>query len=525
MGTLTPAPASQGSDGVYYTGNQEGDIYSLGDRIYACVIEKPMAPGEVRVVVSWDAPQRIQVGPIGDFEEPFVDPQLDPIAIFVPSEANGFTDQIGGMPARLVTRDRSAIPGADEVRAWVVAAPESPGSLWFVVAAIRGPDLEARRADMDAMARSLAFNSLPPALEEADRDAALAKAIDGLDRETRRSGSRIYACFPRTPGSATVTITEGRDGPLREPAEVTCTTTVEATALRQWRATLVVDWPETDGVPAGRWGSGLLFDASGQASVQGTLFPDAWEVAFPGSWSAAPPAGPLPELPPGTLVRVVGTSLQAGILNQPLEPGGPSDTGNFIDGAPGALLTVVDGPVADDGLDWYRFDNGHELGWAVPSADGRPLVEVVIEPACPATDPPSVEDVVYLPLPLRRLCYGDQELMFGPAQYARREEVSGDPPPGEPAWLATDPPFWALFGSGGATGVDAGMPAVLAPGVEMPGPRDWITVRGHFNDPAAATCSVTYPEGWTAENPPPEVQHRRCAERFVITSIEPADAP
>ncbi len=41
----------------------------------AC-IEKPMAPGEVRVVVSRYAPQRIQVGPIGDFEEPFVDPSV-----------------------------------------------------------------------------------------------------------------------------------------------------------------------------------------------------------------------------------------------------------------------------------------------------------------------------------------------------------------------------------------------------------------------------------------------------------------
>jgi hypothetical protein len=375
------------------------------------------------------------------------------------------------------------------------------------------------------MARSVVFTSLPPALAAADRDVALAKVIDALDRETRRSSaSRIYACFPRTPGSATATITEGRDGPLREPAEVTCTTTVEATAVRQWRATFVVDWPATDGVPAGRWGSQVLFDASGQASMQGLLFLDGWEVVFPGTWSERLPAGPVPDLEPGTLVRVVGTSLQAGVIDKPLEHGGPSD-GSFIDGMPGSLFRVVEGPVADDGLDWYRLDSGQELGWAVPWADGRPLVEVV-EPPCPTADPPTVEDVVYLSPLVRRVCFGDRELAFGPSQYAQREDVGGDEPVGEPAWLAHPVPYWALFGNGGTKGIDAGLPAVLAPGVERPAARDWITVRGHFNDPASTTCSWGYPDsGGPRETTPPEVQHRRCAETFVITSIEPADAP
>ena len=145
-----------------------------------------MAPGEVRVVVSQSAPQRIQVGPFGDFEESFLDPSFDAGALFVPGEDNGFTDEVGGMPARLVTRDHSAMPGADEVRAWIVATPDAPGSLWYVVAALKGPDLESGRADADAMARSLAFSSLPPALTPAGRDEALARAIDSRDREYRQ---------------------------------------------------------------------------------------------------------------------------------------------------------------------------------------------------------------------------------------------------------------------------------------------------------------------------------------------------
>ena len=82
-----------------------------------------------------------------------------------------------------------------------------------------------------------------------------------------------------------------------------------------------------------------------------------------------------------------------------------------------------------------------------------------------------------------------------------------------------------LSGSGGTNGIDAGLRVALAPGVVAPAPGSWVTVRGHYDDPAAATCSWTYPEGSGVPAEPPEVQHRRCAERFVITSIEQADAP
>jgi hypothetical protein len=257
--------------------------------------------------------------------------------------------------------------------------------------------------------------------------------------------------------------------------------------------------------------------------MQGRLYPEEEEAGFPGAFTQPLPAGPLPELEPGTLVRVVGTWMQAGVIDKPLEPGGPSDA-TFIDAMPGALFTVVDGPVEDDGLTWYRLDGGSELGWAAPWADGHPLIEVA-EPVCPTAEAPTVEDVVYLSSLVRRLCYGERQLTFGPSQYARREEVGGDEVAGEPAWLATPMPFWALFGSGGAKGIDAGLPAVLAPGLAKPAPGAWITARGHFNDPAAATCTWTYPAEWSVEAMPPEVQHRRCAEHFVITSIEPADAP
>ena len=132
----------------------------------------------------------------------------------------------------------------------------------------------------------------------------------------------------------------------------------------------------------------------------------------------------------------------------------------------------------------------------------------------PARAAPTVEDVAYLSPVVRHLCYDDGELTFGPSQYARRVDVEGDVPRHEPPWLATDIPFYAVFGAGGASGIDAGLPAVLAPGVEAPEPDAWVTVRGHFNDPASSSCHWTYAPGWDMEQLPPDAQVRRCQETF-----------
>lgn len=527
VGTLAPEPASLAADGVYYAEDQLGKIYSLGDRIYACMIQRPMRPGEIRIVLTQNTPQRVQVGAIGDFEEAFFSLQSQgDKTTEVPGPATGFTETIAGMPALLSVRDHSVIPGADEVRTWVISGPDWMGSMWHVQAVIAGPDLPGLREQADTVARSFAYLDPPPPLEEAGRDAALAAIIDDFDRQMRRyPGSRLAACFPRAPGEVAATVAEGPDGPLGRPVEVTCTTTVEPTAVRLWRATIAVSWPARDGAPAGRWGWELQFQADGTGGSQGQLFQEQDKVAFPGAWNTPLPPGPLPALAPGTLVRAAGPDIQMGMYNHELTPGGPSDSQSQIGVRPGQLMVAVKGPVTDDGLDFYLFDDGVSLGWAVPTADGRPLVEVVSELSCPTAAEPMVEDLAYLSPLVRRLCYGDRELAFGPAQFSTREDVTGDPTMGEPAWLALALPTSALFGSGGASGVDAGLPALLAPGVRRPAPGDWITVRGHFNDPAATTCTFSYPEEWQLEQAPPDMQHRRCAEHFVITSIEPTEAP
>ena len=51
----------------------KASIPYLEDRIYACLIEQPLEPGEIRIVVSRDRPQAIGVGPIGDFAGDWLD--------------------------------------------------------------------------------------------------------------------------------------------------------------------------------------------------------------------------------------------------------------------------------------------------------------------------------------------------------------------------------------------------------------------------------------------------------------------
>jgi hypothetical protein len=67
-------------------------------------------------------------------------------------------------------------------------------------------------------------------------DAGLARALDDMDREFRRDPrSRLFGCFPRTPGEVTTPIADGPNGPLREPVEVTCRTTIDAATFTSIR--------------------------------------------------------------------------------------------------------------------------------------------------------------------------------------------------------------------------------------------------------------------------------------------------
>lgn len=508
------------------------------ERTLACVVGKPMAPGEIRLVLSQGIPQLVGIGPIESY---------DPAdwggmvlsggyvgAFLLPSEAEGWTHQIDGMPAKLVVEPGLMSIGADETRTWAVAQPGRLDAPWLIRATMRGPDLDVLRDQADAVAQSLRFDSKPPALVADRRDAALASVIDEMDRQQRLyPGSRLYGCFPRSPGERAATLHDGPGGPLLDPVDVTCRTTVEETPLRLWHGRVAVSWPAGDDYAAGEWGMEFFFGADGPAAAQGQ-FPTNIDVTFPGTGGELP--RPVTEplvIPLGSLVQLLAPGVdQAGPAYQSLYQN-PNATigGNFIsDGQAGRRFLVVDGPVANEGTDWYLVDMAQgafypsAFGWLPATDDGRPLLRVV-EPSCPAGEV-TVEDLLAL-IPGERLhCFGNSEMTLDPvmASLAGEDQVQSGVD-GTPAWLARDT-RWRLFGAGGPEGVDGALPVAIAPTVGDTLPANgWLSVRGHFDDAAAATCTRSYPDEWGVPDEAPAIESLRCRHLFVVTSLERRDAP
>lgn len=200
---------------------------------------------------------------------------------------------------------------------------------------------------------------------------------------------------------------------------------------------------------------------------------------------------------------------------------------------PPMLLYVVDGPVPEHGYDWYLvkpfhadyLPHGDELvigpliGWVASSSREG---EAWIEPTSIECPTPDLDGIRPLSAFARLACFGHQELELS-------GEFSGcfvaDPATIAPAWLNHTgcllvPPGYrdgaVLPDPGGLImrmDGEAGMPYGT--------PRALIVVTGHFDDPAAASCSSI--SGASTDDPlPPELVVLQCRTQFVVTSVSPA---
>jgi hypothetical protein len=437
--------------------------------------------------------------------------------------ATGWTDTVDGSPALLEIRTGAQVdaPGVDEVRTWTVLVPGRLGSVVRLRADLAGPDLEAERAAVERIVASLRFDHRPPPIDLATRDAAITTALNNRDRDARENNlSEFYGCFPRKAGSRDVAIVDGPASPLPAAVPVTCTTAVAATEFSLWRITLTVTWEAGDGYPAGEWAEALYANGNGTSDAEQLLVGD-WE-GLPHARVAPPPLldGPL-AIPPGSIVEI-------------LPPGALITESPAADASTGAgplfrqHLYVVSGPEMHDGVEWYlvQYSTSRSappgLGWIPGTAEGRPLLALV-EPACP-TGGPGVADLLRLTPAERLACFGGSELTLGPVMLRKTDPML--PPDGTPLWLAGDT-AWQLFGSDGPDGAQGALRVHPAEGLGSIPTDTWLTVRGHFDDPASATCERSLTgTGWggPAEDLP-EVQVLRCRESFVITSFERTSAP
>ena len=178
-------------------------IYTLEDRIYACLLEQPLEPGEVRLVVSRDQPQAIGVGPIGDFAGYAGWPQPRDRRPGPRQRRDRLhRDRSGRCPRSSSCATGPWCPAPSELRTWVVAIPRSADLLWWVQAVMRGPDLPSleRPRSMRSFGRCASTTSRPRLTRRSRR--RVGTAIDSVDRSMRQyPGRRFLDCMPRTPGT------------------------------------------------------------------------------------------------------------------------------------------------------------------------------------------------------------------------------------------------------------------------------------------------------------------------------------
>lgn len=450
-----------------------------------------------------------------------------------PTPEAGWTETVAGRPARLTVAAGAATDGEPaETRTWDILVPGSIDEIIRIRADIAGPDIAAGRATVQSIIDSVEFATTPPPLADTNPNETLRAVLDYLDRTTRPSHSDFYGCFPRDSGSVAGTISGDPTGPLGGSLDVTCSSSVTASAAGVWRIVLEVSWEATDeyegdsirtelfatgvtregGFP--EYSGGYMTALSGRPMAP--IGPMAW---FPTGQTQLPEpqAGPL-NLPPGSLVEMLPPGEQPGP-----EPGMVDDS--IYAGIVGTHLYVVDGPEVIDGEEWYRVQGGTtEFGWVRGTRDGRPqLALAALE--CPAGDI-SVGDVTWL-IPYERLaCFADAQLTFENAVLQRSEQgevmcsdESGNVLPcsgGHPDWLTTFS-VWNLYGPGGPTGPDPPLEVWLHPSVAGTTAGTGLRIVGQFDHPEAAGC--TWPgdgsAGLVLEDEVEAVL--LCRERFVIT--------
>jgi len=253
--------------------------------------------------------------------------------------------------------------------------------------------------------------------------------------------------------------------------------------------------------------------ASASASAQATASSSASESA------PAPTASPTPES--GSSVRDTIWRVVVADLVVRTEPG-VSDASTIL---PARLtdddrVLVVDGPRAADGYGWYqvlpiRPDGLRErpFGWvAAASREGEPWL-VIEDLSCP--DSSDLDGLMRLAPEERLACYGGQTIRFRGEQ-GGCGVADGLPVSFEPRWLRGE--------SGCGFGLEPGYISLMLrfpPGVANEfGLTPSVDVIGHFDDPAAATCTGTanYPE---VTAPTKAEAVALCRTEFVVESLTP----
>ena len=152
---------------------------------------------------------------------------------------------VGGLPGYRVVPSPAPddTTEAETIVTVTAAMPGSVDNFYTITAAIRGPDLDPLRAQVEAMITSLSYDSpvVPLASGPSAATTAATTALAALGKD-----SPAWACFTPS-GSHQMVVGSLPMGPkLAHPQLATCTTKIEATQLQLWRMTLTMRLSEPD---------------------------------------------------------------------------------------------------------------------------------------------------------------------------------------------------------------------------------------------------------------------------------------
>jgi hypothetical protein len=210
------------------TAPSTGGCTSTGPNSNTCGPDFHLAPGTVSVAVYW------QDGPM----------VIDPFAV-VADPGPGTRVFVDGVPAILTETSPSRLSGADHEIALELLQPGLTAPPVFILAEIDGPNADGLLTQGRSLITSVHYEpALQPTLSlgQAAGDAAVAAAARTMAVDA--GDSSLLACLasPRGPASAAM-LTGFPHGPvLTKPLPITCSTTIEGTALEFWKVALTFSW-------------------------------------------------------------------------------------------------------------------------------------------------------------------------------------------------------------------------------------------------------------------------------------------
>ena len=287
------------------------------------------------------------------------------------------------------------------------------------------------------------------------------------------------------------------------------------------------------------------------ASISSTSAPEP--TPRPSSEPTGPAVAPPPGiLPPGSVAVVTadGLRVRAGGPGTPehdevtytLNAGDVVLVGTNPSGS-GSVFGYVSPEESADGRGWYEIHvggngptswiDGGVSGWISEGEDGLEYLEVLPR-MCSAGD--DLERVLYRVGPVpdadevltawdRLACFGDRQLVLEGIWEYLCYEGPMTPFTFEPSHIAV--PFDCLgivpddIDDDGYSRRAGALPLRMSDELLENAPQrgDLITVRGHFDDPLAATCAASAPEEFDGVMPDTEFLVLYCREQFVVEEI------